>query len=99
MRRVRQGRYLKPALIAAGLPKTIRPYDARQSHASMLIKSGMNVVEVAAQMGQSPAMRLSTYAHVVDEFAGRPPVDYEAEIRRARRASDATPSAGTSRAR
>jgi len=44
----------------------------------------MLLADVAAQMGHSPAMTLSTDAHI-DEFAGRPPIDYEEEIRSARR--------------
>jgi len=45
------------------------------------------LAEVAAQMGHSPPMTLSEHVHVVDEFAGRPPVDCEEEIRRAREAA------------
>jgi hypothetical protein len=47
------------------------------------VKSGHNVVEVAAQLGHGPGVTLSTYAHLLDSLGdGR--VDADAEIRRAR---------------
>ena len=44
-------------------------------------------VEVAAQLGHSPTTTLGTYAHELEAFVGRPPIDIEDEIRRARRAA------------
>ena len=61
----------------------MRAYDLRHSHVSMLIASGLNIVEVARRAGHSPTMCLSTYAHVFEEFEGRT-IDLEAEILRAR---------------
>ena len=49
----------------------------------MLIASGLNVVEAARRLGHSPAMCLSTYAHVFDEYEGRR-IDLDFEIAEAR---------------
>lgn len=75
------------AATAAGLPRSLRPYDLRHLYASLLIKSGANVVEVAAQLGHSASTCLGTYAHEIEAFVGRPPIDVDEEIRRARRAA------------
>jgi hypothetical protein len=40
---------------------------------------------VAAQLGHSPALTLSTYGHVLAEFAETDRIDAEAEIAKARR--------------
>lgn len=61
-------RVYRPAAIKAGLPATTRPRDLRGSFASLLIREGMNVVEVAQQLGHSPSMCLDTYAGVFAEF-------------------------------
>lgn len=61
-------RVYRPAAVKAGLPQTTRPRDLRGSFASLLIWSGMNVVEVAQQLGHSPSMCLDTYASVFAEF-------------------------------
>jgi hypothetical protein len=47
------------------------------------VKSGSNVVEIAAQLGHGPGVTLSTYAHLLDSL-GEGRVDADAEIRRAR---------------
>lgn len=57
----------KPAAAAAGRPD-LRPYDLRHSYASLLIREGKSVVEVAAQLGHAPTMTLSTYAHVMADL-------------------------------
>jgi len=77
-----------------------RPYDLRHSFASLLIHSGQSVVEVARQMGNSPEVTLSTYAHVYDEM-GPDHIDAERSIRAARdalsgRSENAEPSGPTS---
>jgi integrase len=50
-----------------GLPK--RTFDSlRHSHASALIRSGLNVVRVSRQLGHSrPTVTLTTYAHEFEE--------------------------------
>lgn len=54
------------AALAAGLPRELRPYDLRHLFASLLIKSGSNVVEVAGQLGHSASTCLGTYAHELE---------------------------------
>lgn len=59
-------RIFTPAVEAAGLTAT--PYTLRHSFASLLIHAGHPVTYVAAQLGHSPAMCLSTYAHVFHDL-------------------------------
>lgn len=61
-------RVYRPAAIKAGLDKATRPRDLRGSFASLLIAEGMNVVEVAQQLGHSPAMCLNSYAGVFADY-------------------------------
>jgi integrase len=59
---------IRPALRAAGLPETLRTYDIRHSHASLLIDQGANPLAVAQRMGHTdPAVTLRVYGHL---FAG-----------------------------
>lgn len=60
-------RVFQPAAVAVGLPADTRPRDLRASFASLLIFSGMNVVEVAQQLGHSPQTCLRVYAQVFKE--------------------------------
>lgn len=60
-------RVWRPAAEAAGLVGS-RPRDLRGSYASMLIAEGLNVVEVAQQMGHSAQMCLDSYARAFAEF-------------------------------
>jgi integrase len=56
-----------PALRAAGLPETIRTYDLRHSHASLLIDLGANPLAVAQRMGHSDAaFTLGVYGHLFE---------------------------------
>jgi integrase len=58
---------IRPALVAAGLPETIRTYDIRHSHASLLIDLGASPLAVAQQMGHSdPAVTLRNYGHLFE---------------------------------
>jgi integrase len=58
---------IRPALVAAGLPETIRTYDLRHSHASLLIGVGANVLAVAQRMGHTdPAVTLREYGHLFE---------------------------------
>lgn len=45
-----------------------RPYDLRHSIASLWLREGISAVQVAAWLGHSPTMLLSTYAHVVADL-------------------------------
>ena len=59
---------IRPALRSAGLPESLRTYDLRHSHASLLIDQGANVLSIAQRMGHSdPAVTLRVYGHL---FAG-----------------------------
>lgn len=77
----------REAALRAGLPRGLRPYDLRHVAASLMIKGGMNVVEVASRLGHSPTTCLSTYAHVLDEQLGQGAIDMDEEIAIARRAA------------
>lgn len=61
-----------------------RPYDLRQSFASLLIREVASVVEVARQMGNAPSVTLDTYAHLFDERDPVGRVDSVAAIEAAR---------------
>jgi integrase len=61
-----------------------RPYDLRGSFASLLIQEGKNVVDVAEQLGHTPATCLRYYARLFDE-APEHAVPAEEAIRAARR--------------
>ena len=54
---------------AARLDAVPRPYDLRHSFASLLLAEGRTVHYVAAQLGHSPALTLSTYGHLIAEYA------------------------------
>lgn len=68
----------------AGLDPAPRPYDLRHSFASLLLAEGRMVHYVAAQLGHSPALTLSTYGHLIAEYADAGPIDAEQEIATAR---------------
>ncbi len=51
------------------------------------LAEGRTIHYVAAQLGHSPALTLSTYGHVLAEFAEADRIDAEAEIAKARGAA------------
>jgi integrase len=58
---------VRPALVAAGLPETLRTYDLRHSHASLLIDMGANVLAISQRMGHSDAaVTLREYGHLFE---------------------------------
>jgi integrase len=69
---------------------SLPPYDLRHAFASLQIRTGMSVPELAEQMGHSPAMTLSTYTHVIRELRGEPIVSAEEQIEDARRERSGT---------
>jgi integrase len=73
-----------PACRAAGLDPVPRPYDLRHSFASLLLAEARQPLYVARQLGHSLAVLLSTYAHLIDEYAEGEPIDADAEIAKAR---------------
>ncbi|HMJ04100.1 MAG TPA: tyrosine-type recombinase/integrase [Conexibacter sp.] len=76
-------RIFRPAAAAAGL-ELRKPYDLRHAFASLLIHEGKPVTYVAEQLGHSPQMTWSTYAHVIQELDGEPHVPASDAIRAAR---------------
>jgi integrase len=72
----------------------MRPYDLRHAYVSLMIQAGHTVVEVARWAGHSPAVCLSTYAHLFDTVTDR--IDPDLAIPRARYgdADDAAEAAG-----
>ena len=67
----------KPALEAAGLPTTRRPYDLRHSYAAWMLAAGVPAYDVARYMGTSVRMLDLTYGHLVkgSESAARSKLD------------------------
>jgi len=64
---------------------SLPPYDLRHAFASLQIRAGMSVPELAEQMGHARAMTLGTYTHVIRELKGEPIVSAEEQIEDARR--------------
>ena len=62
------------------------PYDLRHAFASLQIRTGMPIPDLAEQMGHSPQMTLMTYTHVIRELKGEPAVSAVEQIEQARRA-------------
>jgi hypothetical protein len=60
------------------------PYGLRHSYASLRIREGASIPELAEELGHSPPMTLGTYAHVIDELRGAPRLPAEREVARAR---------------
>jgi integrase len=73
-----------PACRAAGLDPVPRTYDLRHSFVSLLLAEGRQPVWIAQQAGHSLAVLLSTYAHLIEEYAERERVDPELEIAKVR---------------
>jgi integrase len=69
---------------AAGVDP-LPPYDLRHAFASLQIRAGMSIPELAEQMGHSPQMTVMTYTHVIRELKGEPRISAEKQIERARR--------------
>jgi integrase len=65
--------------------ESLPPYDLRHAYASLQIRAGMSIPELAEQMGHSPQMTVGTYAHVIRELKGQPVISAEEQIARARR--------------
>lgn len=75
----KQGQVLNPVVVSrkwrqyiklAGLPEGIRLYDARHTHATILMASGANPKVVADRLGHADIQTtLQTYSHVSPELA------------------------------
>lgn len=60
------------------------PYDLRHAFASLQIRAGVSIPELAEQMGHSPQMTVSTYTHVIQDLRGEPTMSAEDQILKAR---------------
>jgi integrase len=73
-------RYFEPILEAAGLPATVRMYDLRHSHATMLAQ-GVNVKVIAQRLGHTnPMMVLTVYGHVLPGMQAQATAQVEAAL-------------------
>jgi hypothetical protein len=82
-------RIFQPAAVAVGLPEDTIPRDRRGSFASLLIYEGLNVLEVAPQLGHKPSTCLDIYGRLFEEFdpaRRRPAAEVIRETRNAVRA-------------
>ena len=62
-------RHFKPLLKKAGLPNSIRLYDLRHTHATILLREGVNPKIVSERLGHaSVALTLDTYSHVLPDI-------------------------------
>jgi integrase len=68
---------------AAGVER-LPPYDLRHAFASLQIRAGVSIPELAEQLGHAPQMTLATYAHVMRELRGTRALSVEAQIKAAR---------------
>lgn len=82
--RLWQRKRFAPAAARAGLAGVV-PYDLRHTFASQRIAEGMNVLELARQLGHSPTMTLTVYGHQLN----RGGLDVHASIPRDRIAEGA----------
>src|SRR4051794_26623470 len=71
-------RNFRPAAIEVGLPADTSPRDLRGSFASLPIFEGLNVLEVAPELGHKPSTCLDIYGRLFEEFdpARRRPAVY-----------------------
>jgi integrase len=76
-----------PALKKARIPYQ-RPYHLLHSFASLLLHEGRSVVYIARQLGQSTAVCMRTYGHVIEELDNAPRIAAEEAILAARCGSD-----------
>jgi integrase len=77
------------AASAAGVDpaRSPRVYDLRHSYVSLLLAEGRTIHYVATQAGHDPQLTLSTYGHLLAEYADADRIDAEREIATARASS------------
>jgi hypothetical protein len=64
------------------------PCGLRHCDASLRIREDASIPELAEELGHSPHMTLTTYAHVINELRGTPPLPAAGEVASARREVD-----------
>ena len=65
------GRKYRRAAVAAGLPPGTTSHDLRHHYASVLLDAGEPVHAVAARIGDTPAMVLRVYGHLMPDTEDR----------------------------
>jgi integrase len=65
------GRKYKRAAEAGGLPPGTTSHDLRHHYASVLLDAGESVHAVAARIGDTPAMVLEVYGHLMPDQEDR----------------------------
>ncbi len=59
-------RHFKPTLVRAGIPRTVRIYDLRHTHATALLAAGIHPKVAAERLGHTTTRQtLDTYSHVL----------------------------------
>lgn len=81
-----------PAARAEGVGAT--PYALRHSYASLRLREGVSIPELAQELGHSPVMTLGTYGHVIEELRDTERLTAEATVQRARERRGALQTAG-----
>jgi integrase len=76
-------RVWRKAREGAGI-ESMPPYDLRHAYASLRIRAGASIPELAEELGHSPQMTVGTYTHVIRELQGEPAVSAEEQIELAR---------------
>ncbi len=61
------------------------PYDLRHVYVSLRLAAGHSLIEVAEAAGHAPSVCSDVYAGVIAEYEGKGPIDWEAEIAKARK--------------
>lgn len=76
-RKGKRGRGFKAAAVEMGLGASLKPYDLRHTAASLYAACGWGAVEIANQLGHSPAESQRTYQHLIitDDAAPRKTID------------------------
>lgn len=64
-------RHFHAAAALAGLDADWTPHDLRHHYASVLLRAGVDVAEVAARLGDTIAVVQQTYAHMIPNKGDR----------------------------
>jgi integrase len=64
-------RIFKPAVLASQLPGSTSSHDLRHHYTSLLLAAGESVITVAERLGDTPAMVLKVYGHVLPDSEDR----------------------------
>lgn len=73
--------YFKPLLKKAGLPHSVRLYDLRHTHATLLLLAGVHPKVVSERLGHSNiTITLNTYSHVLPNMQQAATVKLEAML-------------------